>query len=325
MDAEESPRDQPVSPMAAEEAPRIVHVDPTPPRFPLVTNLVRLLRVHQWVKNLLVFTPVLAAHAMRDPRSVRAAILAFVAFSLCASGIYIVNDIYDLEADRHHSQKRRRPLAAGDVSVPVAVVVAVPLVATGAAMSWALSPQVFRLIGFYVTLSLAYSYVLKELALVDVLTLAGLYTLRVLVGGAAARIELSPWLLAFSMFLFISLAIVKRVSELRDVRDKRQEGMRRRGYSAADLEVLSIVGVAAGQMAVLVLALYIQSENVVHLYRRPDVLWLLCVVMFYWIARVWLKLYRGEMNQDPVVYALRDGGSYAAGLSALVIAYIASR
>jgi len=286
-----------VSPMAAEEAPRIVHVDPTPPRFPLVTNLVRLLRVHQWVKNLLVFTPVLAAHAMRDPRSVRAAILAFVAFSLCASGIYIVNDIYDLEADRHHSQKRRRPLAAGDVSVPVAVVVAVPLVATGAAISWALSPQVFRLIGFYVTLSLAYSYVLKELALVDVLTLAGLYT----------------------------LAIVKRVSELRDVRDKRQEGMRRRGYSAADLEVLSIVGVAAGQMAVLVLALYIQSENVVHLYRRPDVLWLLCVVMFYWIARVWLKLYRGEMNQDPVVYALRDGGSYAAGLSALVIAYIASR
>ena len=311
--------------MAAEEAPRIVHVDPTPPRFPLVTNLVRLLRVHQWVKNLLVFTPVLAAHAMRDPRSVRAAILAFVAFSLCASGIYIVNDIYDLEADRHHSQKRRRPLAAGDVSVRVAVVVAVPLVATGAAISWALSPQVFRLIGFYVTLSLAYSYVLKELALVDVLTLAGLYTLRVLVGGAAASIELSPWLLAFSMFLFISLAIVKRVSELRDVRDKRQEGMRRRGYSAADLEVLSIVGVAAGQMAVLVLALYIQSENVVHLYRRPDVLWLLCVVMFYWIARVWLKLYRGEMNQDPVVYALRDGGSYAAGLSALVIAYIASR
>ena len=311
--------------MAAEEAPRIVHVDPTPPRFPLVTNLVRLLRVHQWVKNLLVFTPVLAAHAMRDARPVRAAILAFVAFSLCASGIYIVNDIYDLEADRHHSQKRRRPLAAGDVSVRVAVVVAVPLVATGAAISWALSPQVFRLIGFYVTLSLAYSYVLKELALVDVLTLAGLYTLRVLVGGAAARIELSPWLLAFSMFLFISLAIVKRVSELRDVRDKRQEGMRRRGYSAADLEVLSIVGVAAGQMAVLVLALYIQSENVVHLYRRPDVLWLLCVVMFYWIARVWLKLYRGEMNQDPVVYALRDGGSYAAGLSALVIAYIASR
>ena len=311
--------------MAGKETPRVVAVEAASPRPALVSSLVRLMRVNQWVKNLPVYVPLVAAHAVGNPALVRAAVLAFLAFSLCASGIYIVNDIYDLEADRHHPQKRRRPLAAGELSVRAASALAMPLVALGAAISWTLSPQVFKLIGLYVALSLSYSYILKELAIVDVLTLAGLYTLRVLVGGAASAIELSPWLLAFSMFLFISLAIVKRVSELRDVRDSRQDGLRRRGYGATDLDVLSVIGASAGQMAVLVLALYIQSENVVRLYRRPGVLWLLCVVMFYWIARVWLKLYRGEMKQDPVVYALRDAGSYAAGVAALVIAYLAAR
>ena len=309
--------------MAKQEVPCAVHVEERKRR--LAASLLRLMRVHQWVKNLLVFVPLLAAHALRDPGPVRASIVAFLAFSFCASGIYAINDIHDAEADREHHQKRHRPVASGEVTSPQALMLAVLLLAAGASLGRSVSPHVLRVIAAYVSLSVAYSYVLKEIAIVDVLTLAGLYTLRVLVGGAATGIELSPWLLAFSMFLFISLAIVKRVSELRDVRDSRQERISRRSYGTADLDVLSVIGASAGQMAVLVMALYIHSENVSRVYRRPDILWLLCVVVFYWIARVWLKLHRGQIHQDPVVYALRDGASYVVGILALLIVYLAAR
>src|SRR5262245_3679684 len=283
------------------------------------------MRVHHWVKNLLVFVPVLTAHQLGDPAAIRAALLAFVAMSLCASAIYIVNDVYDLEADRQHPEKRRRPLAAGEVSVGAALGLAVPLLIIGATVALAASGLVLELVGLYVAVSLAYSHVLKKVAILDVLCLATLYTLRVFVGGAAPGIDLTPWRLAFTTFLFISLAIVKRVAELRDVRDSRQEGMGRRQYQPGDLEVLQVVGTTAGQMAVLVLALYIQSENVVRLYRHPNVLWLLCVAMFYWITRIWLKLHRGEVRQDPVVYALQDGASYAVGAAAVLITILAAR
>ena len=308
--------------MATDKAPRAVQIEAR--AHGRGGSLLRLMRVHQWVKNLLVFAPLMFTVHRGELRAWVTTGFAFLAFCGAASGIYIINDIYDVEADRQHHQKRHRPVAAGEVTIPHAIVLAVVLVAAGGGLAWSVSLRLLRVVGVYVGLSVAYSHVLKEIAIVDVLTLAGLYTLRVLVGGAATGIELSPWLLAFSMFFFISLAIVKRVSELRDVRDSRQEGVSRRSYGPVDLDVLSVIGASAGQMAVLVLALYIQSENVSRLYRHPDVLWLLCVVVFYWLARVWLKLSRGQIDQDPVVYALRDGASYVAGILALLIAYLAA-
>jgi len=288
-------------------------------------SVVRQLRVHQWAKNLLAFVPLLAAHEVTASGPLKSVILAFVAMSLCASAIYVVNDFYDLETDRLHPSKRHRPLAAGEIRPRTAMVLAAMLLTAGTTVAWVISLNVLWLTGFYVAVSLAYSHVLKEFAIIDVLTLAGLYTLRVFVGGAAARVELSPWLLAFSMFLFISLAIVKRTSELQGLKEMRQERPLRRGYDARDLDVLSIVGTSAGQMAVLVFALYVSSDTVTRLYRRPNVLWLLCVIIFYWITAVWLKVYRGQMNEDPVVYALKDKPSYLLGLLALAVVYLASR
>lgn len=286
-----------------------------------VAPLVRALRAHQWVKNLLVFVPLLLAHRMFEWELLLRCAVGFGAWSLCASGGYLFNDLLDAEADRRHPYKRQRPLAAGSLSRGAAAWGAAVLLAAGLAPAFAWLPASFGLmLLLYLALTVAYTLLLKRLVVVDVLVLAGLYTLRVLAGGHAASVEVSPWLLAFSMFLFLSLAFVKRYTELRALAHD-STGPARRGYTAADTELLKSFGTASGYLSVLVLALYInQSREVTQLYRRPEALWLIGPCLLYWVTRVWLLAHRGRLHDDPVVFTVKDPASYAVGaLVALLI------
>jgi 4-hydroxybenzoate polyprenyltransferase len=284
----------------------------------------RALRAHQWVKNLLVFVPVLMAHKLFEGAPVLRGAWAFAAWSLCASAGYLFNDLLDAEADRRHPYKSRRPLAAGALGRGAAAWASAGLLAAGLAVAFASLPVSFGLmLLLYLSLTVAYTIFLKRLVVVDVLVLAGLYTLRVLAGGLAAGVEVSPWLLAFSMFFFLSLAFVKRYTELRGVGDG--GGGSRRGYAAGDAELLKSFGTASGYLSVLVLALYInQSREVVQLYRRPEALWLIGPCLLYWVTRVWLLADRGRLHDDPVVFTVKDPASYAVGALILLVIAAAS-
>ena len=265
------------------------------------------MRPHQWLKNLLVFAPALAAHAF-DARLLLAAI-AFAAFSLAASSVYLLNDLVDLENDRRHARKRRRPMASGALSPAWGAAMIVPLLA-GAIGLALLAPAKFALVlaGYY-ALTLAYSFWIKRLMIADVIALACLYGARVAAGGAATRIELSTWLGALAIFLFLSLALIKRCAELHDRAARGESVPAGRGYRLADLPALQAMAAASGYIAVLVFALYLSGPAVTQLYARPHVMWLICVVMLYWVSRVVLKTARGEMHDDPVIFAATDPAS----------------
>ncbi len=289
-----------------------------------VAPVLRALRAHQWIKNLLVFVPVLMAHRVLDAPAMTAAACAFLAWCLCASSVYVVNDLLDLEADRRHPHKRRRPLASGALNKKTAAVLVPVLLLPGLALAFLLLPPLFGLaLLLYLSLSTAYSLFLKRLPIVDVMVLAGLYTLRVLSGGIAAGVAVSPWLLAFSMFLFLSLAFVKRYTELRmTAADDAHGETSRRGYAREDMELLKSFGTSSGYLSVLVLALYInQSREVTLLYRSPWALWLIGPCLLYWVTRVWLLASRGRMHDDPVVFTVKDPVSYALGavIAALIV------
>ena len=269
---------------------------------------VKALRPHQWMKNLLVFVPLLASHQYSNEASLLQALLAFFVFSLTASSVYLLNDLVDVADDRHHPRKRRRPFASGDLSLLYGWM-AWPLLAIVAfAIAGVFLPPLFSgVLGTYFLLTLAYSFRLKQSAVIDVLTLAGLYTLRIIAGAAAIGVPLSFWLLTFSMFIFLSLALIKRFSEIKVARDNGKEGqIRGRGYMQEDLEVVSSMGSAAGYLAVLVLALYIQDTHTAQLYATPKFIWLACPLLLFWISRAWLIAHRGQMHDDPIVFALKD-------------------
>ena len=285
--------------------------------------VLRALRPHQWLKNLLVFVPMLAAHRTDDLQVLAATSLAFVAFGLCASGAYVANDLFDLAADRRHPRKRLRPLAAGAVPLTWAVVAAPLLAAAGLALGAAVDLALCAVLAAYVAVTLAYSWVLKRYVLIDTMTLAGLYTARLLAGGAAGDIALSFWLLAFSMFLFLSLGMVKRHSELQVVESLQRSAAHGRDYRVSDRSLLAMMGVASGTVAVLVFALYLDSATVVDGYVRPRALWLLCPLLLYWVNRVWIKAARGEMHDDPLVFAVRDRASYVL-LAAIAVVVLAA-
>lgn len=265
----------------------------------------RALRVHQWMKNALIFVPLVAAQKIDDIALIIAAILAFVSFSLCASTVYIVNDLLDLAADRAHRSKYRRPFASGALSVASGVI-AVPFLLLASLLIALSLPHLFLavLIGYAIATT-AYSFALKRQVIVDVTVLAGLYTIRILAGSAATNIVPSFWLLAFSMFLFLCLAMVKRYSELSLAVDK-QEQLVGRGYMASDLPVILTLGASSGMVSALVLALYTQSTIIQENFLTPQWLWLLPPLMLYWVARLWLKAGRGEVDDDPVVFAAKD-------------------
>jgi 4-hydroxybenzoate polyprenyltransferase len=287
-----------------------------------VFALFRALRVHQWVKNLLVFVPVLLDHKLQLPVLANAG-LAFAAFCCAASGGYVLNDLLDLEADRKHSVKRHRPFAANLLSRSFGVVLVPLLFAAALLCSLWLSPRFLALLGLYLVLTTAYSVYLKRVAVLDVILLAGLYTLRVLAGVAASNVRFSTWLLAFSMFLFLSLAFLKRYAELREL-PAAVDGLARRGYIRGDREWLGSMGGSSGYLSVLVLALYISSEQVVALYGTPLLLWLICPLLLFWVSRMWMLGHRGLMNQDPIVAAVRDPASYVIGAIVALILYLAA-
>lgn len=286
-------------------------------RPPVWQALWRAMRPHQWMKNVLIFVPLLAAHGYGQPALVRDALLAFIAFGLTASAVYLTNDLVDVADDRQHPRKRRRPFAAGDASLLHGWYLAPLLLGAAFALSAALLPPAFSAtLATYLALTLAYSVRLKQVVLLDVMLLAGLYTLRIIAGTTALQLTLSFWLLSFSMFIFCSLAFVKRFSEISDARQDGLDGpLRGRGYHAGDLEIVSSFGSAAGYIAVLVLALYIQDAHTAELYRSPKFIWLACPLLLFWISRTWLIAHRGQMHDDPIVFALTDRVSWAVGLA----------
>jgi 4-hydroxybenzoate polyprenyltransferase len=267
--------------------------------------VIKLLRVHQWAKNSLVAVPAVLANYIFDVATFMACIKAFAAFSLAASSIYIINDLIDLPLDRKHKTKRNRPLAAGTISIPMGLLIAGALMIAAASISLTL-PWMFGLVMMsYVVLTTAYSLALKRMLLIDVLTLAGLYTVRVIAGAAATMIDVSFWLLAFSVFFFLSLALVKRFVELQD-NPASTSKVAGRGYRYADKQVLGEAGMASAFAAALVLALYIDSPEVQQLYGQPWLIWPLCPLVLYLTMRIWVLARRGEMHEDPVVFLLTD-------------------
>ena len=281
---------------------------------------VRALRLHHWVKNVLIFVPLLAAHRWTDGTGWLNAFLGFLAFGLCASSVYLANDLLDLESDRHHPRKRRRPLAAGALSIGAAVVAAPLLVLAAYVVAWQVNTSFVAWLTIYFALTCFYSLGLKRLILVDCLTLAILYTLRIIAGTAAAAVPMSFWALTFCGSLFLSLALVKRYAELLVQMAAGREKAHGRGYVVGDAPVLRSLGVAAGYMAVVVLALYLNSPAVRQLYRTPELLALAVPIVVYWVSWIWLCATRGEMHDDPLVFAFKDRSSLVAGsLFALVM------
>jgi 4-hydroxybenzoate polyprenyltransferase len=281
-------------------------------RPPSAKTWAKSLRLHQWLKNLLIFVPLLAAHKLRSPELVVAAMLAFLTFGLCASSVYLLNDLLDLEDDRHHPVKRKRPFASGALPLTWGLGLFPVLLVGAFAGAWASLPWRFCvvLLGYY-ALTLAYSMYLKRQVMVDVVVLAMLYTIRIVAGTAAIGGNLTFWLLAFSMFIFLSLALVKRYAELHSMKERGLVKTRGRGYVASDLSLISSLGTSSGYLAVLVLALYIQDGNTASLYRHPQVIWLACPLLLYWISRTWIIAHRGLMHDDPIVFAARDRVSLA--------------
>jgi 4-hydroxybenzoate polyprenyltransferase len=275
----------------------------------------KVMRLHQWAKNLLVLVPVLLApHALSSGGLSRAA-LGALALSLCASAGYVFNDLMDVAADRAHPTKNRRPFASGALPTTYGPPLILGLLAISVGISlYALPKSFFAMLVLYFAITLAYSFYLKSLLLVDVIILAWLYTQRVLAGGFATGVSISAWLLAFSMFIFLSLAFAKRHIELRHALDENGK-LRSRGYYAQDLTMVISMGTTAGYLAVLVFCLYIESTAGNVIYSQPRLLWLICPVLLYWISRVWFLTHRGAMNDDPVKFALTDRRSWLCALA----------
>jgi 4-hydroxybenzoate polyprenyltransferase len=296
-------------------------------RPPLIRGFLRTLRVHQWAKNVLLVVPLLLAHQVTDLQRALHALLAFIAFSLTASAVYVLNDLLDLASDRQHPYKRLRPLASGLVPIPAALAIAPLALIGGMAIAALVLPALFTaILVLYAGTTTAYSFALKRIAILDVLVLAGLYTLRVLAGAVATDVTVSPWFLAFSMFFFLSLAFVKRYAELQLPRGdgEEQQYLRARGYLTSDADLLRSIGGASGYLAVAVLAFYIHSPEVHRLYSQPAVLWVIGPLLLYWISRVWLLAHRGQLHGDPVVFALTDRSSYLLAVLVAALLIVAS-
>jgi 4-hydroxybenzoate polyprenyltransferase len=293
----------------------------------------KAIRLHQWAKNILIFLPLLLAHRWNGGL-IAGTVVAFLSFGLCASATYIVNDLLDLEADRKHIKKRRRPFAAGDLSAIKGVTVVGLFLAASLALA-ILLPSIIAWIdpsaalqfpykfvawlGIYAVTTSAYSFRLKRMVLVDVIVLSGLYTIRIIAGAAATGIPISPWLAAFSIFFFLSLAFVKRFAELESLRLRGAAPANGRGYLISDIEQLRSFGSASGYVSVFVLTLYISGLNAEPLYSHTARLWLLLPVLLLWISRLWLLASRGELDEDPVVYAITDKRSLFLGVLVILI------
>lgn len=278
-------------------------------------DYLKAMRLHQWVKNILIFLPIILSHQVFDIGKIGAAVAAFAGFSLCASATYIINDILDIRADRRHPRKQRRPFAAGRIGIPQGLMVSALLLAASFAVAFLFtSPLVALLFAGYIAFTLTYSFYLKEKLLVDAMALGILYGYRILIGGAATDVVVSDWLIAFSVFFFLGLALVKRYTEISQKTAGPDGKISGRGYYVGDREIVGVLGVVASYTSVLILSLYITSPDVAILYHEPRILWVICLVMIYWLGRVWTLAHRGQMPDDPIVFALRDKVSLLCGL-----------
>ena len=275
----------------------------------------RVLRVHQWLKNMLLFVPLFASHDLGNLHAWKSLILAFLAFSLCASSVYIANDLMDLESDRQHPRKRLRPFASGQVPAWMGIALAPFLLLAAVVLAIHVDGKFLTWLGFYFGMTCAYSFGLKRLMLVDSLVLALLYTVRIIAGAAAAALTLTFWLLAFSIFLFLSLAFVKRYAELAIRMNDSKEKLPGRGYYPSDASLIQTLGIGSGYGAVLLLSLYLNSNAVLWMYKTPEVMWAAIPVLLFWISWMWTKAHRGEMHDDPLIFAVKDRASQLAGVA----------
>jgi 4-hydroxybenzoate polyprenyltransferase len=286
----------------------------------------KALRVHQWAKNALIFVPLLASHRILETQLLLNGVLAFLFFGLCASSVYVLNDLLDLEDDRHHASKCRRPFASGALSIQSGLVAFPLLLVIGFIGAALLLPWKFTIaLSTYYLLTLAYSFWLKRRMAIDVIVLAMLYTSRIVAGTFAFSTRLTFWMLAFSMFIFLSLALVKRYAELRDARMKgKSQKTRGRGYYPDDLEMISSLGASSGYLSVMVLALYIQDGATAAMYQYPQLIWLACPLLLFWITRIWMLTHRGLMHDDPVVFAIKDRASLLIACCFALIFWVAA-
>lgn len=282
----------------------------------------RMLRVHQWLKNLLLFLPLFAAHEFGNKGAWISLLLGFVSFSLCASAVYIANDLLDLQSDRQHPRKSRRPFASGLIPLSTGVIFAPILLAGSVGIASFIGSDFLRWLVLYFTITCAYSWFLKRLILIDCLTLAGLYTIRIVAGVAVVGHQLSFWLLAFSVFLFLSLAFLKRYAELEVHLHGGKAKVHGRGYHTTDAPLIQTMGIVSGYTSVLVLALYLNSDAVIKLYVAPELIWGAVPVMLYWISWMWIQAHRGKMHDDPLIFAMKDYSSLISGVLFAAILFV---
>ena len=287
-------------------------------------SILHTIRIHQWAKNILLFVPIIMAQKLFDIYLVLDLLVAFLSFSLTASAVYILNDLLDLDADRLHSTKKNRPIAAGHFFIGQMFLLFPLLLSLGLLLSLTLPIQFFWTLILYLTVTILYSFYLKKIVVFDIIILAVLYSIRIFAGGTATNILVSPWLIAFSIFFFLSLASLKRYIELLRTVANKKETIVGRGYIASDLSIVSQAGLASGFISVLVLALYINSVDVTKFYQHQYYLWFFCPILLYWIFRIWLLASRGQVSEDPVIYAIKDRGSYILGVIGILTLILAS-
>lgn len=314
-----------VSPAVAREVERTCRIEKVFAR-PALTMLVwvKAIRAHQWLKNALIFVPLLTAFSFVDVSKLVSVMAAFIAFSLTASATYIWNDLVDLENDRRHPRKRKRPIASGVVSIPRAVLAACALMSIGLVVGYLISAQFLAILMAYIVLTTSYSLVLKRYVLIDVLMLAVLYTVRILAGAIALDVSISVWLLAFSLLTFYSLAILKRCAELMSLQQIQREATSGRDYRVADLAVLWPLGIGASLASIVVFCLFIQAAETQSRYLTPTLLWGVVLALLYWLSRLWIKTSRSEMHDDPLVYAIMDRGCRVT-IAVMVVFTVAAR
>jgi len=284
-----------------------------PPAKKKIRLIIKSMRIHQWAKNFLIFVPLLTSHTFTNSNHIFSTFFSFVIFCFCSSSIYIINDLFDLKVDRKHPNKKKRPFASGELSIQFGLGVFLLLLIISVSITYFIQQNLLAVLFFYICLTLAYSFYLKKIMLLDAIILAILYTTRVIAGHVSTNLHFSIWLLAFSFFLFFGLALLKRFCELKNLCLIQKEPENDRGYLLSDLQEINILGVCSCFLSILVFIMYISSKEVIILYNYPQVLWLICPILLFWVNRVWLLANRGLVDEDPIIFALKDKASWFMG------------
>lgn len=288
------------------------------------SQYIELIRIHQWLKNILLFIPLLASHNINNIEFIGTLIFAFISFSLVASSIYIFNDLFDIDNDRYHPVKKFRPFALGVIPLLNGFILGIILILTSFYFASLINKKFIFIILIYFIITTLYSWKLKKIAIIDCITLALLYTLRIIAGAVALSLLLSFWLLAFSIFFFLSLAFVKRYAELEMLKKQKVAKLYGRAYLSQDASLIQTMGIASGYSSILVLALYLNSDSIQKLYKNPEIVWATVPVILFWISWIWLKAHHGDIHEDPVIFAIKDKASLFVGLLFIFILLIAT-